>query len=163
VWTEASTNYPNLIVNDTRVKARSGAYYAWLGGANNETSQLSQAVTVQADAPYLRVYYMLASSEACGNRYDTAQITINGVTVPTGDIELCVSKAVTTWQALTIDLTSSIGKTVTLAITATTDDSAVSHLWIDDIGFVRTTTEVIGYYGTVNTTAQKNITQLNKR
>ncbi len=163
VWTEASTNYPNLIVNDTRVKARSGAYYAWLGGADDETSRLSQSVSVKADAPYLRVYYTLASREACGNRYDTAQISIDGVTVPNGDIELCAGKAVTTWQALTIDLTSSIGKTVTLAITATTDDSAVSHLWIDDIGFVRTTTEVIEYYGTVKTTAQKNITQLNKR
>ena len=163
VWTEASTNYPNLIINDTRVKARSGTYYAWLGGADNETSRLSQAISVQADAPYLRVYYMLASREACGNRYDTAQISINGVTVPNGDMELCTSKTVNTWQAFTIDLTGSIGKTVTLAITATTDDSAVSHLWIDDVGFVRTATEVIGYYGATATTAQKNISQITQR
>jgi secreted trypsin-like serine protease len=162
-WTEASTNYPNLIINDTRVKARSGTYYAWLAGANNETSRLSQSLSVQADAPYLRVYYMLTSSEACGNRYDTAQITINGVTVPNGDMELCASKTVNTWQAFTIDLTASIGKTVTLAITATTDDSALSHLWIDDVGFVRTATESIGYYGAVSTTAQKNISQITQR
>jgi hypothetical protein len=150
-------------VNDTRIIARSGVSYAWLGGANNETSRLSQAVSVQADAPYLRMYYMLASNEACGNRYDTAQIAINGVTAPNGDIELCTSNVKNTWQAFTIDLTNSIGKTVTLSITATTDDSAVSHFWIDDVGFVRTATEVIGYYGAVNTTAQKNITRISTR
>jgi hypothetical protein len=162
-WSEASTNYPNLIVNDTRIKARSGTYYAWLGGANNETSQLSQAVTVQADAPYLRLYYMSASAESCGNRYDTAQITINGTTVPNGDLELCTSNAVNTWQAFTIDLSGAVGKTVTLAITATTDDSAISHLWIDDVGFVRTATEVINYYGTPALTTQKSIAQITKR
>jgi uncharacterized protein YegJ (DUF2314 family) len=78
-------------------------------------------------------------------------------------MELCTTKAVNTWRAFTIDLTGSIGKTVTLAITATTDDSAVSHLWIDDVGFVRTVTEVIGYYGAAATTAQKNISQITQR
>jgi hypothetical protein len=71
-WSESSTNFTGLISNDARVKARSGSYYAWLGGGNNETSVLSQDISVQSDATFLRVYYLLNSSEQCGKRYDTA-------------------------------------------------------------------------------------------
>ena len=146
-WTEASTNYPNIIMNDARIKARSGKYYAWLGGNDNETSLLSQSITVQSDAPYLRLYYMLSSKEKCGNRYDTAQITIDGEIVPNGNLELCTRNTAATWKPLTIDLTNQVGQTVTLSVTTTTDESIVSSLWIDDIGFVRIPTEILGYYG----------------
>lgn len=134
-------------MNDARIKARSGKYYAWLGGNNNETSLLSQSITVQSDAPYLRLYYMLSSKEKCGNRYDTAQIAIDGEIVPNGNLELCARNTAATWKPLTIDLTSQVGQTVTLSVTTTTDESIVSSLWIDDIGFVRIPTEILGYYG----------------
>ena len=134
-------------MNDARIKARSGKYYAWLGGHDDETTLLSQDITVQSDASYLRLYYMQASGEKCGNRYDTAQIAINGVTVPNGNLELCARNNVATWKPLTINLTSQVGQTVTLSVTTTTDESIVSSLWIDDIGFVRVPTEVLGYYG----------------
>lgn len=146
-WTESSTNYPNLIMNDARIKARSGKYYAWLGGNDDETSHLSQSITVQSDAPYLRLYYMQSSTEKCGNRYDTAQIAINGVTVPNGDLELCNRNVVNKWKPMTIDLTAQIGQTVTFSVTTTSDESIVSSLWLDDVGFVRMPTEVLGYYG----------------
>lgn len=146
-WTESSTNYANVIVNDARIKARSGKFYAWLGGNDNETSLLSQSITVQSDAPYLRLYYMTASSEKCGNRYDTAKIAIDGVTVPNGDKELCSRNSVAAWKSMTIDLTGKIGQTVTFSVNTISDESVVSSLWLDDIGFVRLPTEVISYYG----------------
>ena len=162
-WTESSTNYPNIIMNDARIKARSGKYYAWLGGNDNETSLLSQSITVQSDAPYLRLYYMLSSKEKCGNRYDTAQIAIDGVIVPNGNLELCARNTAVTWKPLTIDLTSQVGQTVTLSVTTTTDESIVSSLWIDDIGFVRIPTEILGYYGKSFGTTQSLTAKVTKR
>ncbi|MFN5368767.1 MAG: trypsin-like serine protease [Roseiflexaceae bacterium] len=147
IWLESSSNYPAVIVNDGRIKARSGKYYAWLGGNNNEASLIQQSLTVPSDAPYLRIYYMLASAEKCGMRYDTAQITINGTTVLNGDIELCNRNTVRAWKAFTVDLRGFATQTVTFDVRVSTDESIVSSLWLDDIGFVRLPTDAINYYG----------------
>lgn len=147
IWLESSSIYPSLIVNDARIKARSGSYYAWLGGNDNETSLLQQSITVPADAPYLRLYYMLASGEKCGMRYDVAQININGTPVPNGDIELCNRNTVRAWKAFTVDMRNYAGQTVTFDVRVSTDESIVSSLWVDDVGFVRTANEVLNYYG----------------
>ena len=162
-WTESSTNYPSIIMNDARIKARSGKFYAWLGGHDDETSLLSQSITVQSDAPYLRLYYMTASGEKCGNRYDTAQSAIDGVTVANGNLELCARNLVRSWKPMTVDLTSKIGQTVTFSVTTTTDESIVSSLWLDDIGFVRMPTEVISYYGKAFGTMQNLTAKVTKR
>jgi hypothetical protein len=129
-------NYKNLI-NDARVKARSGSYYAWLGGGDNETAVLSQDISVQSDATFLRVYYLLNSSEQCGNRYDMAQFSVNGVTLPNGNLELCARNNTRSWTAKTFNLNPYVGQTVTLSIKVTTDTTVVSSLWLDDVGFVR--------------------------
>jgi len=147
VWLESSSNYPSLIVNDTRIKPRSGTYYAWLGGNDNETSLLQQSLTVPADAPYLRLYYMIASGEKCGMRYDTAQVNIDGVPVSNGDFELCNRTASRAWKALTIDLRSRAGQTVTFDVRVHTDESIVSSFWVDDVGFVRGANDQLNYYG----------------
>lgn len=153
VWLENSSLYPSLILNDSRIKARSGTYYAWLGGNDNETSLLQQSFTVPSNATYLRFYYMLASGEKCGMRYDTAQINVNGAPVLKGDIELCNRNTVRAWKAFTVDLRDYAGQTITFDIRVSTDDSIVSSFWVDDVGFVRSTTEVLNYYGKrVNTT-----------
>jgi hypothetical protein len=136
-WSESSTNFSGLISNDTRIKARSGSYYAWLGGGNNETSVLSQDISVQSDATFLRMYYMLNSGEQCGKRYDTAQVSVNGITLPAGTIELCNRNNARTWTAKTFNLSAYIGQTVTFSIKVTTDTTVVSSLWIDDVGFIR--------------------------
>lgn len=147
VWLESSSNYPSVIVNDSRVKPRSGKYYAWLGGNNNETTLLQQSVTVPSNAPFLRLYYMVASTEKCGMRYDVAQVTIDGVTTVNGDFELCNRTASSAWKALTIDLRSRAGQTITFDVRVRTDESIVSSFWVDDVGFVRSANEVLNYYG----------------
>lgn len=147
IWLESSSNYPSVIVNDGRIKARSGKYYAWLGGNNDEASLIQQSITVPSDAPYLRIYYMLASAEKCGMRYDTAQININGLPVLNGDIELCNRNTARAWKAFTVDMRSYVGQTVTFDVRVSTDESIVSSLWLDDIGFVRVPTDALNYYG----------------
>ena len=142
-WSERSTNFTGLISNDARVKARSGSYYAWLGGSDNETSVLSQDISVQSDATFLRVYYLLNSSEQCGNRYDMAQFSVNGVTLPNGNLELCARNNARSWTAKTFNLNPYVGQTVTLSIKVTTDTTVVSSMWLDDVGFVRRASDSI--------------------
>ncbi|MFM7678178.1 MAG: hypothetical protein ACKO83_04945, partial [Roseiflexaceae bacterium] len=67
--------------------------------------------------------------------------------LPGGDIALCKAKTVSAWRALPFNMSAYIHPLVTLRIEVRTDVSFVSSLWIDDIGFVRTATEPLTYYG----------------
>lgn len=148
-WGESSTSYPNVITLETSaVAARSGRYFAWFGGANDELSVISQTVQVRADARYLRIHYLSASNEEeCKVQYDTARIYANNVMLAGGEIPLCKPKSTNVWRPLTFNMTPYINQDVTLRIEVRTDVSFVSSLWIDDVGFVRTATEALTYYG----------------
>jgi len=144
-WVEFSSNYPNIIDNDTRVKSRSGQYYAWLGGASDEISELSQTFTVPAGAPYLRLYYMAKSSEVCGTYQDSAEVLIDDKVVSSFD--LCAKRNVNKWKPLTIDLSAYADTSVTLMVTVSTDsDTKYSSFWVDDVGFVQSKNQVLNYY-----------------
>jgi hypothetical protein len=65
------------------------------------------------------------------------QFSVNGVTLPTGSLELCSRNNASAWTAKTFNLNPYVGQTVTLTIKVTTDSTVVSSLWIDDVGFVR--------------------------
>jgi len=148
-WSEVSTSYPNIITRETvAVAARSGQYLAWFGGANDEVSVITQTLQVRADAQFLRIHYVAASHEDdCKVPYDTARIIVNDTVLPSGDITLCKAKNVSTWRALTFNMSAYVNQTVALRIEVRTDVSFVSSLWIDDIGFVRNATEPLTYYG----------------
>lgn len=130
VWIEASSNYPNVITNDIRNDARSGSWYAWLGGNNDEISELSQTITVPASATYLRFYYRINSADSCGN--DFARISMNGMQVQ--EINLCGST--TGWTAANIDVSSYRSINVLLSFVVTTNADLISHFFVDDVGFV---------------------------
>lgn len=149
VWYESSLQYPNIITQETRaVPARSGLYFAWLAGANNDVSVITQTVRVRGDATFLRLYYMAASDEACGKvSPDTAQISFNDAIMPNGNLVLCKGKNVTSWRALTFNLAGYIDQEVTIRIEARTNASVPSSMWVDDVGFVRTANEPLNYYG----------------
>jgi hypothetical protein len=130
VWTESSSTYTYVITNDIRNSARSGSWYAWLGGNNNEVSTLSQTVSVPVDSAYLRFYYRVSSRDVCGNDY--ARVSINGTQVR--EIDLCTMTA--NWTAVNIDITSYRSSTMLLTFNVTTDTGLISHFLLDDIGFV---------------------------
>ncbi len=142
-WYESSSTYPTVITNDVRNSARSGSWYAWLGGNNNEITTLSQTVTIPADATYLRFYYRTNSVDSCGN--DTATVSIAGTVMQTFD--LCT--IVPSWTAVNIDVRSARGTSVVLAFDVTTNATNISHFWLDDIGFVANTSDDL-YYTRLN-------------
>jgi hypothetical protein len=144
-WLEVSTSYASIIDNDMRVKARSGTYYGWFGGAVSETSQMKQSIEVPVSAPYLRVYYKSNSAEDCVTMGDTVAVKIADTTVYTAN--LCKKNNVKNWKPLTFDLRDYSGTTVDFVIETYTDaDVQISNFWVDDVGFVESKNQVLNYY-----------------
>lgn len=136
-WTESSShNYP-LIVNNfdpTGVTPHGGSWAAWLGGDNDEISNLSQTVTVPTGGSYLSYWYWFQSTDVCG--FDLATVKVNGTVVAQAD--LCDTNNTNGWAHTSLDLSSYAGQTVTLTFGAETDSSILSNFFVDDVSFQST-------------------------
>jgi hypothetical protein len=132
-WAEFSSNNLDVIVHsDLPITPRSGQWVAWLGGLDDETSVISQTVTLPATGPvYLRYYYQIASEETFDCDADLASVLINSTVVwMTG---LCEATATSGWTLGTIDISASVGETVSIQFRVETDLSFFSSLFLDDI------------------------------
>jgi hypothetical protein len=139
-WTEYSALGYEIIVTSFpgSVRPHGGSWAAWLGGDDNETSAISQQVTIPANAPYLRYWHWIASADYCG--YDRLDVRINGAPVYTAF--LCESAETNGWQLSSLDLAAHAGRTVNLEFRVVTDGSFNSNLFIDDVGFQSQSTSV---------------------
>lgn len=160
-WAESSLKYPDVITRALPIlRARSGQYFVWLAGANDDVSSITQTIRVRADAPFLRIHYLAASDEPCGTiQNDTARVYANDTLLPGGSIPLCKGQNVASWRALTFNLASYAEQNVTVRIEVRTNSTLVSSLWIDDVGFVRSATELLSYYGHSITTTGPLVVQ----
>jgi photosystem II stability/assembly factor-like uncharacterized protein len=132
-WTEFSSNNLDVIVSlDLPITPHSGGWVAWLGGLDDETSVISQTITLPATGPvYLRYYYQIASEETFDCDADLAGVLIDSTVVwMTG---LCESTATSGWTVGTVDVSASVGKTVSIQFRVETDFSLASSLFLDDI------------------------------
>lgn len=131
-WTIGSTNaFPIIRNSGLPITARSGSWIAWLGGGHDETSVISQTVTLPASpALYLTFYYQLLSEES-GCIWDLGYVYVNAALQATA--ELCISNNVTSWAPHSIDLSAFAGQTVTLSFWAVTDGSLLSSFFVDDV------------------------------
>lgn len=144
-WSESSSlGYTIIATNSTVAQyPRSGRYFAWMGGADDETSVIQSSITIPAEASYLRLY-TASQSEAtvCGAGGDSAVIRINGVDVET--IPLCfATNTPFGYVPLSYDVSALRGQTVTLRITVTTNSALISHFLVDDVGYVSTPSQSI--------------------
>lgn len=133
-WSQSSTQGFDLIVPNgiaPGVSPHNGSWMAWLGGANNEISTLSQQVTIQASAPYLVFWNWVASVDDCG--YDKAYVKIDDS--PVVSYDLCAAHNTSGWTRVSVSLASQAGKTVTLALVVQTDGAKNSNWYLDDIAF----------------------------
>lgn len=132
-WTEFSALGYDIISTafPGSVAPHSGAWAAWLGGDDNETSSISQQVTVPATAPLLTYWRWIALADACG--FDHFTLWVNGVLVDGHD--LCHAADTNGWRPAAADLSDYAGQTVTLELRVTTDGSGNSNLFIDDLAF----------------------------
>jgi hypothetical protein len=132
-WTEYSTYGWDIVMEATSlpVSPHGGSWLAWLGGDYDETSSVSQSITIPAGMPYLHYWYWIASEDYCG--YDYFWIKFGSTTLLTND--LCETNSTGGWVEGVLNLAAYAGSTNTLKFEATTDSSLNSNLFLDDISF----------------------------
>jgi hypothetical protein len=138
-WSESSTNFGTPICSTAVCGSGiagpyNGTYWAWFGGANNETGILSQTMEIPIGANILRFYLALPVCES--GIYDTFTIRIDGVQVfyTNGSDAQC---GVTTYSLHNVDVTAfADGAQHTLEIKGTTDSSNPTSFMVDVVQFV---------------------------
>ncbi len=160
-WSQSSSHGYALIYNRTSdflIPTHTGSWVAWLGGDNYESAVLSQSgLTIDSSASTLWVWYSIYSNDDCG--WDYGYVRVNSDLLYTWD--LCTATASKTWKALSLDLSSYVGQTVTLSLSATTDQGYPSDLLIDDVGLGKTFADVPNtnpYYNDVQILAANSLT-----
>lgn len=146
-WTESSSGGYDLIVNDFETNAvtpHGGSWAAWLGGADNETSILSQTVTVPAASPYLHFWYWIGSEDICDRDY--FYIRMNDANVHTRT--LCEDNNTNGWVQGVVNLSAYAGTSNILRFRVTTDTVYNSNLFLDDIFFSSSPTAGSELFGT---------------
>ena len=136
-WSQSSSNGWDLIISATDdITAHGGSWLAWLGGDYDETSLLSQTITISAAAPYLHFWYWVGSEDYCG--YDFFYVAVNGINVDTMD--LCDSTDTGGWVQRILNLSAYAGTGKTVQFTVTTDGSLNSNLFLDDVSMTASAT-----------------------
>jgi subtilisin family serine protease len=125
----------DVITNDAGVPAHQGSWKAWLGGYGaSHTDTLTQTVTIPAGAnASLSFYLLIETEESPGTAYDrlTVDVVSNGMTTRLGTYSNL--HASTSYARRTFDVTAFAGRTITLRLTATEDDSLATSFIADDL------------------------------
>lgn len=134
-WLESATQSRSLIINSDfpgTITPHGGTWAAWLGGVNNDTSSISQQITIQAASSNLHLWFWSASLEILCNS-DYGYVRINGNNVHTWN--LCLINNTNGWRELNLNLSAYTGQTVNLEIRVVTNNINNSNLVIDDVSF----------------------------
>lgn len=136
-WAETSAQFGDtgslILANESlpeSLTAHSGSYLAWLGGANQEQSTLTQVVTVPAGQDVmLNYYYAVRSKDVCN--LDKVTVQVDGTIIY--QLPLCAESVTNEWTLATLNLSAYAGRTVTLAFAVETDRSLISSFFLDDL------------------------------
>jgi photosystem II stability/assembly factor-like uncharacterized protein len=146
-WTESSTNFPGpeslLYLGSTggAPAAHSGTWLAWLGGANDEVSDLSQQITVpNGTGPfYLYFRYQIGSDETNCSQVtpsDTFTLRINNTQVD--GIVICNAfNTGANWVEFSFvpDFSAYAGQTITVHLRLTNNATLNSNVFLDSLYF----------------------------
>jgi len=149
-WT-TSSNYSGWPVRITSIK-RSGSYSALLGADRNSVNeQIVQSLTVPGNAQYMQwtIYAGVASGDSTTSAYDKLFLTLLDSTGAPVSPEFWVldnrygdgnySHAYG-WYKITLTYNEIQQRNLRVRIRATTDSSAYTAFFIDDVSFVTTCT-----------------------
>ena len=138
-WSESSARGFSLICTGAtcgrgNAPAQAGAWNVWLGGANLESSDVRQTVTLPAAASAsLTYWYWVDSSDFCGYDYAFTNLIVNGTVVQSKRVSLCSTNNTAGWRKETINVSALAGKTVVLSFRTTTDANYPSDFFVDTV------------------------------
>lgn len=140
VWAETSSqNLLPLIfpTNLVSLPPHGGTFGAWLCGAVNEVSSISQQVTVPLGAPTLIYWEWIDSIGPCDGKHE-GQILVDGEIIRR--FNLCETTATNGWARRVVDLNNFKGQSISLEIrgSCNSPDERVSNLFLDDLALQAT-------------------------
>ena len=137
-WTEASTNFGTPICDITcgtggGTGPRTGTYWAWLGGADNEVSIVSQTVSLpNGSSAHLRFHLELPDCDSEAGIRDVFEVRVNGILVYDTDNNDPACD-LTGYLQRTVDISAFLGTTLTLEFRGECDSSNLTNFFLDDI------------------------------
>jgi len=146
-----SSNYFGWPQRITTIK-RSGSYSAYLGAdRNNVNEQIVQSLTVPGTAQYMQwtIYAAVASGDSTTSAYDKLFLTLLDSTGAAISPEYPVLdnrygdgnySDVSVWYKITLTYNEIQQRNLRVRIRVTTDDSAYTAFFVDDVSFVTTCT-----------------------
>jgi hypothetical protein len=149
-WTESSTNFPGpeslLFLGGTggTPAAHSGTWLAWLGGFNDEVSDLSQQLTVpNGTGPfYLYFRYQIGSDETnCSQVTPSDTFTLRIDNTQVDGIVVCNAfNTGANWTEFSFvpDFSAYAGQTITVHLRLTNNASLNSNVFLDSLYFSST-------------------------
>ena len=145
-WSQsASGGFPIIFQNTAQqTVARSGSWYAWLGGYDNAIDTLYQDITIPAGSgARLQFWYFITTNESTSTAFDSMVVAVaNPLTGARLSTLATFSNVNATggWvQSNALDLSAFAGQTVRLMFVAQTDGSLVTNFFLDDISVTATT------------------------
>ena len=140
MWTEISTQGLDLILNTTQnilISPHNGPWLAWLGGYPDESSQISQTVTIPAGRSILHFWLYTASADYyCGE--DVFGILIGSNDDVVYSQWVCDSNDTYGWVHKTVNLTSYAGQMMEIKFLVGLDSVLNSSVFLDDISLEAT-------------------------
>lgn len=132
-WTQTA----GVITNDATGVPHAGAYYAWLDGYGaSHTDSVAQTVTIPAATSASLGFFLRITSDetTTTTAYDTlkVQVTPSGGATSTLATYSNLNKG-TGYVSRTVNLSSFVGKTVTLKFLGVEDSSAATSFLVDDV------------------------------
>ena len=127
----------SILTNDASV-ARSGSWYAWLGGANNYDDSLTATLAVPAGAARLQFWYRIATEETSTTTgFDVLTVAIvdagSGATLRELGILTNLDRTTGWVESPVYDVSAFGNRTVRLQFRSSTDNSLVTSFRIDDV------------------------------
>ncbi|MBI5917413.1 MAG: T9SS type A sorting domain-containing protein [Bacteroidetes bacterium] len=127
-WTEYSSLGYQLI--GAWGVSHGGTGSAWLGYDNNETSRISQTITIPSAAHFAKLAFWYKYDRTdCGS--DVFNIKVNGAIVKT--YNLCNDAGAADWTRQLIDLSAYIGTAPTIMFECVTNAIYPSDVFVDDV------------------------------
>ncbi|MBI3733771.1 MAG: peptidoglycan DD-metalloendopeptidase family protein [Chloroflexi bacterium] len=119
----------------------SGDYFAFLGAFNNLSENISQTTTLPADAASINYSYwwQMTTQEYPSADYDYLRVQIQtldglGNVITTGDLYTVTNRSTAgQWVFQSHDLSAYSGWTIRLIFSDTTDGSAPTNFYVDDV------------------------------
>lgn len=135
-WTETPAA-GSILTNDASL-ARSGSWYAWLGGANDYEDSLTATLAIPAGAARLRFWYRIATEETSSSiGFDVLTVAIvdagSGATLRELGTLSNLDRTSGWVESPVYDVSAFGNRTVRLQLRSSTDASLVTTFRIDDV------------------------------